>query len=93
MKKARKKPVVIEYIQFTDEAKDEVFSTIRHECNCWPSFDENENPTLVIGTLEGEMTVSLSDFVIKGVMGEFYPCKPDIFAMTYELVEEDVNDD
>ncbi len=40
--------------------------------------------SLVIPTLEGDMIVSLGDYVIKGIEGEFYPCKPDIFASTYE---------
>ena len=43
---------------------------------------------LVIETLEGDMKVSLNDFIIKGVKGEFYPCKPDIFEATYEPVNE-----
>lgn len=43
--------------------------------------------TLMIRTLEGDMRVSYGDWVIKGVNGEFYPCKPDIFAKTYEEVE------
>lgn len=45
---------------------------------------------LVIRTLEGDMTASYGDYIIKGVKGEFYPCKPDIFNETYELVEENV---
>lgn len=43
---------------------------------------------LVISTLEGEMTVSPGDFIIKGVQGEFYPCKPDIFAATYTQAKD-----
>jgi hypothetical protein len=42
---------------------------------------------LVIKTLEGDMTASIGDYIIKGVKGEFYPCKPDIFKLTYDLVE------
>lgn len=42
---------------------------------------------LMIETLEGNMKVSLGDYIIKGVKGEFYPCKPDIFEQTYEVVE------
>lgn len=42
---------------------------------------------LVIKTLEGDMTVMEGDYIIRGVAGEFYPCKPDIFAATYEVVE------
>lgn len=41
---------------------------------------------LVIKTLEGEYPVSIGDYVIKGIKGEFYPCKPDIFELTYEEV-------
>jgi hypothetical protein len=43
---------------------------------------------LVIPTLEGEHTASIGDYIIRGVKGEFYPCKPDIFMATYEEVEE-----
>ena len=83
MKKYRKIPVVIEAMQFTDEMKDRVFNWVRG--NKSADFDADGKPILVIGTLEGEMTVSLGDFVIQGVKGEFYPCKPDIFEMTYEF--------
>jgi len=46
-------------------------------------------PLLIISTLEGDHEVGLGDYVIKGIAGEFYPCKPDIFALTYEEVEEE----
>lgn len=46
---------------------------------------------IVIRTLEGDMKVSLGDYVIRGVQGEFYPCKPDIFAATYERVADDLD--
>ncbi len=82
MAKYRKRPVVIEAMQFTDETKDQVFNFVR--CNCYADWDANGNPALRIQTLEGEMTASLGDWVIKGVKGEFYPCKPDIFEATYE---------
>lgn len=48
----------------------------------------NKGTTLVIHTLEGDMETSIGDYIIKGVNGEFYPCKPDIFAKTYEEVTE-----
>lgn len=83
--KFRKRPVVIEAKQFTDESKDRVFSWVKP--TAYPSFDVNGNPTIRIETLEGDMTVRLGDWVIKGVNGEFYPCKPDIFDKTYERVE------
>ena len=47
------------------------------------------SPYLLIPTLEGDMKCSKWDYVIKGVKGEFYPCKPDIFELTYEEVEND----
>lgn len=48
---------------------------------------ERTDKTVVIHTLEGDMTASLGDYIITGVNGEKYPCKPDIFAKTYEPVE------
>jgi hypothetical protein len=85
--KYRKKPVVIEAIQFKDDSK--VISEISDWANECIVVDYNDayNPTLKIETLEGTMTANLGDFIIKGVNGEFYPCKPDIFAKTYELAE------
>lgn len=81
----RKKPVVIEAIQFTDESKDRCFNFVR--CNCYPQHDEKGAPVLKIQTLEGDMIASIGDYIIKGVKGEFYPCKPDIFLATYDKVE------
>ena len=49
---------------------------------------ENKGTTLVIHTLEGDMEASIGDYIIKGVNGEFYPCKPNIFTKTYEEVTE-----
>jgi len=96
MSKYRKKPVVIEAIQWNgntnrqeicdfvgEDLKTEEFSTAAYEVGMGkPSF------SLKINTLEGEMTANPKDFIIKGVNGEFSPCKPDIFEKTYELVEE-----
>ena len=84
--KYRKKPVVIEAEQFTEENKDRAFNFIT--CNCYPEFNETEKPAIKIETLEGIMTAVLGDWIIKGVKGEFYPCKPDIFEATYEPVKE-----
>ncbi len=85
MAKYRKRPVIVEAMLFTDENKDQVFNWIT--CTKSPSFVKGE-PTLTIQTLEGNMTARLGDYIIKGVNGEFYPCKPDIFEKTYEIVEE-----
>jgi hypothetical protein len=89
MPKFRKKPVVIEAWQFTDETKERVL----HECqvvqmNATHAWDADGKPCLRIPTLEGEMTCSLGDWMIKGVKNELYPCKPDIFEATYEAVSE-----
>lgn len=76
MSKFRKKPVVIEAREFTG------FN--------WPELDEWIGQNQVypqIKTLEGIHHVSVGDWVIKGVKGEFYPCKPDIFEQTYEKAD------
>jgi hypothetical protein len=80
MTKYRKKPVIVEAIQFTNDNYKECESFIGED-----DYDNTLNyPN--IKTLEGIMRVSLGDFIIKGVNGEFYPCKPDIFEKTYEKV-------
>ena len=84
MKQYRKKPVVIEAVQFTDKSKDRCRNYI---AGSYPGFDEGGKPKLIIQTLEGDMVANLGDWIIKGVKGEFYPCKPDIFEMTYEAVD------
>lgn len=85
--KYRKKPVVIEAWQFTNENKNSLLSELREQqANIYPTH-EGVNPVMKIPTLEGEMTASVGDYIIKGVNGEFYPCKPDIFEKTYEAVE------
>jgi hypothetical protein len=77
--KYRKKPVVIEAIQFAGNNSSEIMLFANTACI-------NKVGALIISTLEGPMLVSKGDFVIKGVNGEFYPCKPDIFEKTYEEV-------
>lgn len=81
--KFRKKPVVIEAVQFTGLNLSEClqFTGVSKD-----SADGCEvmNLPFFIDTLEGSMRVSPGDWVIKGVNGEFYPCKPDIFEKTYE---------
>lgn len=84
----RKKPVVIEAIQFTPETRQECirFCGARHT-----AIDDDgvsyETANLFIDTMEGEMMASPGDWIIRGVKGEFYPCKPDIFEATYEPAE------
>lgn len=82
----RKKPVVIEAVRFDGENRREVLSFIYPEMSeVGLSGAEVMRLPVVIETLEGDMTVSPGDYVIRGVQGEFYPCKPDIFDATYEL--------
>lgn len=52
------------------------------------NYEDKDNPYIKIETLKGTMKASVGDYIIKGVNGEFYPCKPDIFAKTYEEVTE-----
>lgn len=82
IKKYRKKPVVIEAIQWNGSNAFEI----------WNDFEDipirlKEEGTLLISTLEGDHIASIGDYIIKGIKGECYPCKPDIFEETYEEVE------
>ena len=82
VKKFRKKPVEIEAIQFTKHNKDKLIEFL--------GLSKEDNlEELIISTLEGDLKASYGDYIIKGVKGEFYPCKPDIFKETYEEVEEE----
>ena len=81
--KATKKPVTIEVMQFTAESKNAVYNWVNG--NKRVGFDKENNPTLGIQTLEGEMRARIGDYIIKGVNGEFYPCKPDVFEKTYDF--------
>ena len=82
--KFRKKTVVIEAVQWTVniESEEEIKAM-----GC-PIVPIPMTDYLVIPTLEGAMKCDAWDYIIKGVKGEFYPCKPDIFEMTYEKVED-----
>lgn len=91
--KYKKKPVVIEAVKWTglnlEEIKNFVDESLLY--NIYDgAWEVGEAPVIVdmqIRTLEGNMSVSVGDYIIKGVQGEFYPCKPDIFEHTYEKVE------
>jgi hypothetical protein len=75
--KFRKKPVVIDAVQWNGDNEEEMIlfmgKVVRH------------NRDLIIATPEGDHRASPGDWIIKGVKGEFYPCKPDIFEQTYEI--------
>lgn len=79
MAKYRKKPVVIEAIQWTGHNISDICKFTDRDVNHLIAGGQ-----LYIATLEGVHHASVGDFIIKGVKGEFYPCKPDIFAQTYE---------
>jgi hypothetical protein len=99
--KFRKKPIVIEAFRLTEDARrsnldwpqwareawmkthDEPGSLWPVDWDCQPS---SEVSALAITTLEGVMKADIGDWIIKGVKGELYPCKPDIFEATYEIV-------
>lgn len=94
--KFRKKPVVIEARQVTPETAEEIGAWCgakkcksgSYDSYLWGWALDIHNRHLTIKTLEGEMTASMGDWIIKGIAGEFYPCKPDIFEATYEKIEE-----
>lgn len=82
MAKFRKKPVIVEAIQLTGyESAVAIKEWVGSQCNI-----ERGDSTLSIHTLEGVMVADEGDWIIRGVAGEFYPCKPDIFEQTYEPV-------
>lgn len=82
----RKKPVVIEAIEYTGSNLEDVKQWNDEIYESEIDVDGVMVKQMFIPTLEGEMTAQLGDFIIKGVQGECYPCKPDIFAQTYETV-------
>lgn len=84
--KFRKLPVVIEAMQHTGDptACREIHAWLGLEHGNDPDDDPCDKSSIYIGTLEGLMEASVGDWIIRGVQGEFYPCKPDIFEATYE---------
>lgn len=85
MNKYRKKPLIIEAIQYNGDNVIEIIDFMGREAVSTFMKDSN----FVIVKLEGNMTANVDDYIIKGVKGEFYPCKPDIFEASYEKVEND----
>lgn len=98
--KYKKKPVVIDAVQWTGENHREMFDFLTENAFDKESMkvsgehfyiDHNKvGGGLVIKTLEGEHLASIGDFIIRGVKGEYYPCKADIFEQTYERFEETI---
>ena len=95
--KYRKKPVVVEAIRFEGFNYLEIKDFVNNDKICeveindiaWEAGKAPPIAEIHINTLEGRMKANLGDYIIKGVNGEFYPCKPDIFEKTYEKVEEE----
>jgi hypothetical protein len=97
--KYKKKPVVIEAVKldktnireaylFCHPNEPQTFNGTTQELVLWDEYEDIvRRDGLKIETLEGVMTAQIGDYIIKGVNGEFYPCKPDIFQKTYEVVE------
>ena len=99
--KFRKKPVVIEAFQMTKERRwdnsnwpewlHKAWNSVPSEGALWigdKATDDSGEFLLIVGTLEGLHIVTWNDWIIQGVAGELYPCKPAIFEQTYEPVEE-----
>tara|TARA_R110000868_G_scaffold350691_4_gene611997 strand:- start:3576 stop:3848 length:273 start_codon:yes stop_codon:yes gene_type:complete len=83
--KYRKKPVEIEAVQWVSDNIEQVYEMLGD--NLIINTDEDKDEVKhFINTLEGKMEMSWGDYIIKGVKGEFYPCKPDIFELTYEKI-------
>jgi hypothetical protein len=104
--KYRKKPVIIDAVLWRGNNQREVANFLEGDLfqQEEKSFRINEGKNflidfsrvqggLIIKTLEGEHIASLGDYIIRGIEGEFYPCKPAIFEKTYEAVEDDSDDD
>jgi hypothetical protein len=96
--KYRKKPVEIEAFQFTEEAMESYYSDNWPDWLCAAFknqersdkariWQKNSSDQWMCGTLEGPHEITFNDWIIQGVKGEIYPCKPDIFEMTYDPVD------
>ena len=91
MPRFRKKPVEIEAMHFNgldDYLK--IVEWMKASGDTWALANEvrYSTPIMLLQTLEGTMAASPGDWIIRGIKGEFYPCKPDIFEETYEKVDE-----
>lgn len=87
MKYYQQKPIIVEAVQFNDtpESIEEIHEFVNAQITI--SYEEPE-PKLIIRTLEGDMKASVGDYIIKGIQGEFYPCKPSIFEQSYLEIQQ-----
>lgn len=94
--KYRKKPIIIEAFQMTQERRwdnrdwpnwlNMAWQRDPGENSLWIDPDDPDGELLVVGTLEGVHGITFGDYIIQGIQGELYPCKPDIFEASYEEV-------
>ena len=96
MAQYRKKPVVIEAMQISKNTEYAVLAWSEGKVYASPVLEPgDDNPSgkyWQINTLEGVMIANPNDYIIRGVKGEYYPCKPDIFEMTYESIKQQENE-
>jgi hypothetical protein len=86
MKNYVKKPVVVQAVEYNGANKKEIEAFVEKKLDT--VYTELKEPLeLKIPTLEGDMKASKGDYIIKGINGEFYPCKPDVFEKTYDVIE------
>lgn len=93
MKKYRQKPVVIEAVQWNGRNFDECMNFIGEDCSNKVAYEGYEEQCIswgqiIIHKIDRDMTAYKGDYIIKGIDGEFYPCKPDIFNKTYEEIND-----
>ena len=85
IKKYKTRPCEIEAIKWDGNNFKEIAEFTNHKATMQLMYS-SRSYELVIATLEGDMMASVGDFIIKGLIGEFYPCKPDVFHKKYEEV-------
>lgn len=83
-----KRPVVIQALPFTDDTEQLMKLKNFMDQTIIVDYKDPENPKLLIETLEGTMEASIGDYIIRGIKGEFYPCKPGIFNASYDPLIE-----
>lgn len=88
MAKYQKKPVVIEAEQFVVYQRESKIISFTAHGMTFPVYKDNTGYHIIIPTLEGNMRCDNLDFIIKGIQGEIYPCKPDIFEKSYQPVND-----
>lgn len=92
-KRFKKLPVEIEAMQWNGKNSSEVIDWVFTHDEKFPisliELRRRRGPFLSLSTLEGVMRANRNDWIIRGVNGEFYPCKPDIFEKTYEIVDDE----